>query len=76
MSVLYTVSSDRYGWRISHAGSSIASCLTLGEAIRQARQAGREHHRRTGAAVRVEMEIPEAKALLLEEHTAAQVEAA
>ena len=67
MRFLYSVEEDAIGWRVRHGATYLAESLTLGQAIKHARQAGQEQHERTGAAVTVELVIPE-KSLPLAEY--------
>jgi hypothetical protein len=64
MQFLYSVEEDTIGWRVRLGDTYLAESLTLGQAIKHARQAGHEQHERTGCTVTVELCIPE-KALLL-----------
>lgn len=67
MRYLYSVEESNTGWRVRHGSNYLAQGLTLGQAIKRARQAGQEQHERTGAAVTVELVIPE-KSLPLAEY--------
>jgi hypothetical protein len=65
MNVVYSIQEDREGrWRISQVQQDVAEPTTLGEAITQARQLGREEHARTGSPVSVEMVAPDCQITL------------
>jgi hypothetical protein len=75
MRFVYSVEEGPAGWCVRHGSTHLAESLTLAAAIKHARQAGREQHERTGAAVTVELVIPE-KALLLAQYTSREVDPA
>lgn len=65
MSVLYTVKEDSATlWCICREQTYLATRLGMNEAIRQAGQLARDHHRRTGLTVSVEIETREGITLL------------
>jgi hypothetical protein len=65
MSVLYTVKEDSATlWCICRDQTYLATRLGMNEAIRQAGQLARDHHRRTGLSVSVELESREGTTLL------------
>lgn len=65
MSVIYTVKEDSATlWCICRDQTYLASRLGMNEAIRQAGQLAREHHRRSGVAVTVEIASREGTTLL------------
>jgi len=65
MTVVYSIQEDDSGlWRISQVQPDVATPTTLGEAITQARQLGREEHARTGTSVSVEMIAPDCQITL------------
>jgi hypothetical protein len=65
MSVLYTVKEDSATlWCICRDQTYLATRLGMNEAIRQAGQLARDHHRRTGLTVSVEIESREGATLL------------
>lgn len=65
MSVLYTVKEDSATlWCICRDQTYLATRLGMNEAIRQAGQLARDHHRRTGLTVAVEIESREGTTLL------------
>jgi len=64
MNVVYSIQEDDAGlWRISQV-QDVAPPTTLGEAITQARQLGREEHARNGTPVSVEMVAPDCQITL------------
>lgn len=75
MRFLYSVEESAAGWCVRQGSTNLAEGLTLAQAIKHARQLGREHHERTGFAVTVELVIPE-KALLLAQYASRPGEAA
>lgn len=65
MSVLYTVKEDSATlWCICRDQTYLATRLGMNEAIRQAGQLARAHHRRTGLTVAVEIQSREGTTLL------------
>ncbi|MGN2250309.1 hypothetical protein ACFWZ1_09565 [Frateuria sp. GZRe14] len=67
MRFVFSVEESAVGWRVREGKSGVAEGLTLGKAIKRARQLGRERHERTEFAVTVELVIPE-KTLLLAQY--------
>jgi hypothetical protein len=65
MNVVYSIQEDSEGrWRISQVQQDVIEPTSLGEAITQARQMGREEHARTGTPVSVEMVAPDCQITL------------
>lgn len=67
MHSIYYVEEGAQGWRVRQGATDLVEGLTLGKAIRCARQLGHEQHERTGYTVTVELVIPE-KSLLLAQY--------
>lgn len=76
MSVLYTIKEDSATlWCICRDQTYLATRLGMNEAIRQAGQLAREHHRRSGLTVSVEIASREGITLLSRYARSAELDA-